>query len=615
MIVISLQVWCPLLGNNINQGISNVTLTSPGSTMSIVNTGKLGKTYDNSSKTAGGFRTSDVVDLGSAQSMFCWFRFVSLSDNSALGCGIISQHRYPKNTGLGITVKYVSSTTGYLSANTGTGSSRTYNTYCGSTLLQANTWYHVGITYDGTNVLKLYVNGVCDGTHNVGQMSTPADYLMLYCWSLSSSSGATVHNNYVLNGAINDARVYDECLSPKEVEILARGLVLHYPLSLSGANIAPGSYAEERSYSYPSGSSLTDRWASTTSIVPSASQYVLSFWAKSTHSGDKIRAHYYSPNTTTRCETNQGTVTTASDGNIEITLSDKWEKYWIIYTQSSTTAVKHLILPRMAGPDSTHTCKGTGTVSIKLVKFEESTIPTPWIPCSTDAGYSTMGLNDTIEYDVSGYKYNGEKLGTITYDSDSPRYSSCIVFNGTDSAINCGNDYHVQGAQNMTISLWAYLPDWTTETTQPFISCQESGGFIISRMSGTTIRGRFDRYTASDLSTRAYAQADYVCELTGWHMITATYDTSAIKLYLDGVLVKTSSSTTYGIHFTSNVNTYIGAEATTNKRCIAPFIGGKVSDVRIYYTTLTPTQIAELYNTAISISNNGTLLGYELVEN
>jgi len=64
---------------------------------------------------------------------------------------------------MGITIKYVSSTTGYLSVNTGTGSARTYNTYCGTTLLQANTWYHGGYTYDGTNI-RIYVNGVCEKT-------------------------------------------------------------------------------------------------------------------------------------------------------------------------------------------------------------------------------------------------------------------------------------------------------------------------------------------------------------------------------------------------------------------------------------------------------------------
>jgi len=66
---------------------------------------------------------------------------------------------------MGLTFKYVSATTGYLSCNTGDGSSRTYNYYCGKTLLMADNWYHVCLTYDG-NTIKFYVDGKEDGVHS-----------------------------------------------------------------------------------------------------------------------------------------------------------------------------------------------------------------------------------------------------------------------------------------------------------------------------------------------------------------------------------------------------------------------------------------------------------------
>lgn len=162
-----------------------------------------------------------------------------------------------------------------------------------------------------------------------------------------------------------------------------------------GANICPGTSAIAVNYTYPS-SGCSDRFAKVTSEIPTASNYILSFWAKSTVAGDKIRAHYYSPNTTTICETSQGTVKTASDGNVDFTLSTEWELYWVKYTQTATTAVKHIILPRMFGPERTEPAKGTGTVSIKCVKFEQGTIPTVWIPCSADADFvsPTSGFNE-----------------------------------------------------------------------------------------------------------------------------------------------------------------------------------------------------------------------------
>jgi len=44
----------------------------------------------------------------------------------------------------------------------------------------------------------------------------------------------------------------------------------------------------------------------------------------------------------------------------------------VTYTQTSTTAVKHIILPRMGAVGNTNgVVSGTGIVSIKCVKMEE----------------------------------------------------------------------------------------------------------------------------------------------------------------------------------------------------------------------------------------------------
>lgn len=230
----SLQVWMPLNGDLHNQGLSNLIFTNVNSNYTTIdNNGKIGKCYTNNSHTEGGLVSNTTINLGQKQSMFCWFKFTDLVSTSSLGGNLVSQHRYSSNQGLGISIKYVSSTTGYLSVNTGDGSNRTYNTYCGTTLLQANTWYHGGFTYDN-GTMKIYVNGICEKTVDIGTQSVPADYLVVFAWSLNSTSGSGVFGNYKLQGSLNDVRVYNHCLSEGEIKRLARGLVVHYPLNNNG---------------------------------------------------------------------------------------------------------------------------------------------------------------------------------------------------------------------------------------------------------------------------------------------------------------------------------------------------------------------------------------------
>ena len=145
-------------------------------------------------------------------------------------------------------------------------------------------------------------------------------------------------------------------------------------------NIIPNTSSSEAHYTYPE-TSYSDKYVKKTLIVPSESQYTLSFYAKSTVDGDKIRAHYYSPNTTTHAVTSQGATSALSDGNINFTLSTEWTYYWVTYTQSETTSTKTVIFPRLVSG------QGSGTISVKKVKFEEGLVPTPWVPASTDPLY------------------------------------------------------------------------------------------------------------------------------------------------------------------------------------------------------------------------------------
>ncbi|MGK2894805.1 host specificity protein J, partial [Klebsiella michiganensis] len=56
-------------------------------------------------------------------------------------------------------------------------------------------------------------------------------------------------------------------------------------------------------------------------------EYVLSFYAKAAINGQKVRSHFYSPNSTKKAVSSQGNTFTNSDGLCDFTLTTEWQRY------------------------------------------------------------------------------------------------------------------------------------------------------------------------------------------------------------------------------------------------------------------------------------------------
>lgn len=75
-----------------------------------------------------------------------------------------------------------------------------------------------------------------------------------------------------------------------------------------------------------------------------------------------------------------------------------------------------------------------------------------------------------------------------------------------------------------------------------------------------------------------------------WHHMVGTWDVnSGLKLYVDGLLVDSSSDTTFR---GTSTNPNIGREAGTNR----DYFGGKISSLRVYDRVLSESEIQRLYN-------------------
>jgi hypothetical protein len=256
---------------------------------------------------------------------------------------------------------------------------------------------------------------------------------------------------------------------------------------------------------------------------------------------------------------------------------------------------------------------GTMSLTIGHWKLEEGEKATPWCPASTDAEYTTLGYNSTAEIDTSGYRHNGTRSGDISLTADSIKYSTCTLFNGSNTFIACGRGGMVK--DEITVNLWTYESDWSSFKTP--ISCTEGGGWNFES-SGGYIQFPVGTGTSSNTYKTAKMTIAHSSLDSGWHMLTGTYDGLLVKIYLDGELQATTTAyTTKTPIFYNSVNgIFIGAEASGNQTTPAggTYFNGKISDVRIYATALSADDILELYNSSASISNNGSIMCYDFVE-
>lgn len=213
----ALKVWLPLNGDLHNQGLSNISATNHGATVN--NNGKIGKCYSLDGTddyiqgpsftvpSSGEFSVCGWYYHNANKSWGRLFEFTTLDVD-----GAPSGKTY---TGLGLS----SGTTPTIFNRVNDTAGNNIST--GISFTTGN-WYHWVSVYNKSNI-KVYINGsLVKETTFQSFAGTTFTYTH---FGKSSWTG-----DQYLNGRINDLRIYDHALSPKEVKELSKGLVLHYKL-------------------------------------------------------------------------------------------------------------------------------------------------------------------------------------------------------------------------------------------------------------------------------------------------------------------------------------------------------------------------------------------------
>ena len=580
----SLRVWLPLNGDINNQGLENIEFSNTATSyITVDNNGKIGKCYNfNSSSINSGIFSNDNGFMSKYINNKSWSICVWINTTSSDTCVISLSY--------GLRMFAGNSTHTYITLY---NSSRTVN--CISSIASNDgKWHHLCATYDvNTNNIKFYVDGT-----NTGNANYTSGYTYASSWTNGIFIGrdpnnSTVNNHYLYKGKMNDVRIYDHCLSAKEVKELSKGLVCHYPLNNNAGQenlfnwgnkgnkiITLNDYRNTGSFTQFSGCLTFDAKDTV------GTTYTISFWAKSPNGTTSLLL--YNNNSTPRYFYFSPTTLTTS-------LNNEWQYFTYTFinqdrgsgtTTASTYNRIEIYMPSQMGGQ------------VKLIKIEEGEKATSWSPAPSDAYYNKLGYDKNIIYDTSGYGYNGIKNGNgdIIISTNTARNSLSSFF----------GEHNTPRMDMLDSSLFPALTSCT-------ISWWEYSTVSSNTLIFTGIAAGGSKYIAAGSPTN--------------RLYDSNIGTSGITMYKDGVVVSTTYSGTNVYHNNcfrtqnewhhycmTGVNLSSWDKFYINYYSSSFPTQAYLSDVRIYSTVLSEDDVKELYQVGASIDKNGNVFAYEFKE-
>lgn len=603
-----LCLWLPFTdGTTKNYGLTNMDVVDYGT--SVYDQGKLGKCrsfVDN-----GYLQLSNAFGIESGKDFSCCYWIKEISNN------ILSKFRVVYQCGNLIIGHYGNKFDIY---------SITGNTLDLTYVCDTTEWVHCCMTYQSSNnTVTIYINGVKCST------SQPKNLTGLS--GTTALIGKRSSETYLFEGYLNDFRIYNTCLSPRQVKEISEGLVCHYPLGevdgkIGGRNLIKNGKGNVKAGFFKNFPTVTDEYGEFTlkskktykGIILDGFVYECRDYPvgeKYTWSYDIMYTAWNFPTGSNRGELWMGqryvnapsgeTATGAWRGVTQHNLPvvgqngcelNKWyhvKQTVTIPQQASSNVGQQGIISFY---NSNANVEASFTARIKNVKFEKSSTATSWTPAPED----DASFYDNVIYDTSGYCNNGSVTDSTcpTWSSDTPRYKGSYVFNGNKQVIDTPNVFH---QEDITISFWfKRLKD--TNTRQFLFTIWE--GFSCELTADDIPLFRI----ATDVSHAVDALSDKKITVNdGWTYFCGVYKNGEYsKIYINGQLKKSVSSASkiyWNIH-SSKIGIY---------NSLNTYYNGQISDVRIYATALSDSDILELYQSSASVDNNGNLmLAGEVIE-
>ena len=580
----SLQVWLPLNRDLNNYGLCNVP-TRPISSASVTTNGggKLGNCLSISSDGQAVSLDSymDVCSTYTRYSMSAWIYMSNTATNHS--SSILSSGDWNSGSSQFCFGLYSYSSNGYWKILVPNKSSWSNGINLSSSI-KLNTWYNICITYDGS-ITRGYVNGEYVGSYAGGGITASSESKNLYIGS------ATYYNGFTLKGSMNDVRIYDHCLSVKEVKEISKGLLCHYKLDNNGfgnpnliTTMTPGGRtALNGKYGLNADFSQnldTYGYINVSPALELNSAYTLSFDVSNFPRGGAWSFNLWN-------NANYSTGTITKDGH-----------YTYTFVPSESKLPNGYSLTKFLFDDAIRT-NPAGTVYFTNFKIEKGDRATSWCPHTSDSLYTSLGLDSATELDCSGYLRNANKVNSPASLPGSPRYEVGCKFTGSEY-LTFPNPL-TSSSTEFSISCWVKFDNASDTMTICTMRASVGSGIALFKVGSNF---RFDDNAQTTFS-------DYSIPVNTWLHLVVTRSLNSKNLYINGNLAQ--STTTVGDMRELYTTGSIGASSASGGN-LGNFTKGAFSDFRIYSTVLSASDIKELYSTAASVDKNGNMYAYEFKE-
>lgn len=599
----SLVAWYPLSKDYINYGLDGVNLSVAG-----------GIPLNGSSNFGGGLNCTGEASKYVHRPGFnmikditwcCWVKIAY--DTADAYQFIISEGR--DNTPCGLNIYYRTSNKDFIFI---LGKARIPI----SGAITLGKWYHIAVVIKESGCIA-YIDGKQSATFAY-QKPTYEDSNNRFVIGKMSYGYTSTTYYFPVRGTINDVRVYDNVLSPKEIFEIAKGLCVHFPMNQMdkpgcnlvntlngwGANVDESKATlTKTTYTDPFDGMVVNRQVITD--VKSGSWNICCY---------NIYRELFKPNTKyyyqvwvrSNMDTTVGAISIMASNatNLAVRWADKNIKAYV-WTKLSGIATSNTTPVNNTNNQVFYLAFNSGTSGLAMETKQPLVVECENLPLDigfcpghgTNQWYNPLG---GIEYDTSGFGNHGSSNEKTTPYQAYGDMGPCYDFKAEQRFIQGVNPliYNLP----FTITFWMYY-----DTSLPVVG---TPCVLTARNAVGVGLACFVYSNAIRFDDNAQGMLNTTVHLNKWTHVALVHDTSTKYIYVDGVSIGSAASGNMGGIATT---LGVGVSFVNSGAADTNYFRGKLKDFRIYNTAIPAAEIKQMYQARQHITDHSVLLTGEII--